>query len=165
MIFIKNCTLLTNLERVLINTLILSCFQNSRLSTYDTVICYEEGGDIIGFIGYHTKQHYDIIFGHITILNQLCVKKTHRSKGIATDLLKYTEETQKNTLILYIDKDEPDTEQLYHFYKRRGYHDIEDIDTQLPIRCHARYNPSIEYIMIKPYTNDKMQKFAKQISY
>lgn len=142
-------------------TLILSCFQQSRLSTYDTVIWYQEDEHIIGFMGYHTNQYYDRSFGHITILNQLCVDENYRCKGVATDLLKYTEATQQSTLILYIDKNEPDTNHLYTFYKKRGYIDIEQLDKDLPRKLNARYMPDIEYLMIKP---KKMQKiFAKQI--
>jgi GNAT superfamily N-acetyltransferase len=150
MIFIKHANLLTNCERTLINTLILSCFQSSRISTYDTMIWYQDDQHIIGCMGYHTNQYYDPAFGHITILNQLCVHENHRCKGIATDLLRYTEATQQATLILYIDKNEPDTEQLYNFYKMRGYQDIDDIDQKLPHKWNARYLPDIEYLMIKP---------------
>jgi N-acetylglutamate synthase-like GNAT family acetyltransferase len=149
MIFIKKCEFLTNAETQQINNLILSCFENSRLSTYDTVICYEESRHIIGCIGYHTKTS-----GPMTILNQLCVSKEYRNRGIATELLKYTEDTQKKPLILYIDKHEDDTQRLYDFYKKRGYEDIDYVDKDLPLQWNTRYLADIEYLMIKGYVKN-----------
>jgi ribosomal protein S18 acetylase RimI-like enzyme len=79
----------------------------------------------------------------------LCVHKEYRNKGIATKLLKCTEELIKTTIILYIDKHEDDTDRLYEFYKRRGYQDIDIVDKTFASRCNARYFPEIEYLMLK----------------
>jgi hypothetical protein len=101
-------------EKDNINNLILSCFINSRLETYDEIIFYLFEDNIIGFIGLNI----DINFINI---NQLCVKYDYRNKGIATKLLKYIEENSIINLILYIDKNKNNTEELYNFYLKRGY--------------------------------------------
>jgi GNAT superfamily N-acetyltransferase len=149
MIFIKKCDVLSHQEKEQLNHLILTCFENSRLTTYDTVIWYEEDNTIIAFMGYHTNQHHDIKYNDITILNQLCVHKEYRNKGIATKLLEYTEELLNSTIMLYIDKHDDDTNRLYDFYEKRGYQDIDIIDQKIAQRCNARYFPEIEYLMLK----------------
>jgi len=101
-------------EREKINYLILSCFINSRLESYDEIIFYLLENNIIGFIGLNI----DINFINI---NQLCVKYNYRNKGIATKLLKYIEENSTTNLILYVDKNKNNTEKLYNFYLKRGY--------------------------------------------
>ena len=101
-------------EKEKINYLILSCFINSRLESYDEIIFYLLEDNIIGFIGLNI----DINFINI---NQLCVKYNYRNKGIATKLLKYIEENSTTNLILYVDKNKNNTEELYNFYLNRGY--------------------------------------------
>ena len=101
-------------EKDKINCLILSCFSNSRLESYDEIIFYLLENNIIGFIGLNI----DINFINI---NQLCVKYNYRNKGIATKLLKYIEEFSTTNLILYVDKNKNNTEKLYNFYLKRGY--------------------------------------------
>ena len=110
-----------------INNLILSCFINSRLETYDEIIYYIFEDNIIGFVGLNI----DINFINI---NQLCVKYNYRNKGIATKLLKYIEEFSTTNLILYVDKNKNNTDKLYNFYLNRGYTGEEN---------------EIEYIMTK----------------
>jgi GNAT superfamily N-acetyltransferase len=97
-----------------INCLILSCFSNSRLESYDEIIFYLLEDNIIGFVGLNI----DINFINI---NQLCVEYNYRNKGIATELLKYIEENSTTKLILYVDKNKNNTEKLYNFYLNRGY--------------------------------------------
>ena len=97
-----------------INNLILSCFINSRLESYDEIIYYLFEDNIIGFIGLNI----DINFINI---NQLCVNNNYRNKGIATKLLKYIEEFSTTNLILYVDKNKNNTDKLYNFYLNRGY--------------------------------------------
>ena len=101
-------------EKEKINCLILSCFINSRLESYDEIIFYLLEDTIIGFIGLNI----DINFINI---NQLCVKYNYRNKGIATKLLKYIEDLSTTNLILYVDKNKNNTEELYNFYLNRGY--------------------------------------------
>jgi hypothetical protein len=101
-----------------INYLILSCFSNSRLESYDEIIYYllEKDDNIIGFIGLNIDKNINISF-----INQLCVNTNFRNKGIATMLLKYVEDTLTTNLILYVDKNKNNTENLYNFYLNRGY--------------------------------------------
>lgn len=101
-------------EKEKINCLILSCFINSRLESYDEIIFYLLEDTIIGFIGLNI----DINFINI---NQLCVKYNYRNKGIGTKLLKYIEDLSTINLILYVDKNKNNTEELYNFYLKRGY--------------------------------------------
>lgn len=101
-------------EKEKINCLILSCFINSRLESYDEIIFYLLEDTIIGFIGLNI----DINFINI---NQLCVKYNYRNKGIGTKLLKYIEDLSTTNLILYVDKNKNNTEELYNFYLKRGY--------------------------------------------
>ena len=101
-------------EKEKINCLILSCFINSRLESYDEIIFYLLEDNIIGFVGLNI----DINFINI---NQLCVKYNYRNKGIATILLKYIEDLSTTNLILYVDKNKNNTEELYNFYLKRGY--------------------------------------------
>jgi GNAT superfamily N-acetyltransferase len=114
-------------EKEKINYLILSCFSNSRLESYDEIIYYLLEDNIIGFIGIDN----DIDF---TFINQLCVNSNYRNKGIATMLLKYVEDNLTTTLILYVDKNKNNTDFLYNFYLNRGYSGEEN---------------NIEYKMIK----------------
>jgi GNAT superfamily N-acetyltransferase len=101
-------------EKENINCLILSCFINSKLESYDEIIYYLLEDNIIGFIGLNIDNNFINI-------NQLCVKYNYRNKGIATKLLKYIEENSIINLILYIDKNKNNTEKLYNFYLKRGY--------------------------------------------
>ena len=114
MIFKKKLVELDIEEKEKINCLILSCFINSRLESYDEIIFYLLEDNIIGFVGLNI----DINFINI---NQLCVKYNYRNKGIATKLLKYIEEFSTTNLILYVDKNKNNTDKLYNFYLNRGY--------------------------------------------
>jgi ribosomal protein S18 acetylase RimI-like enzyme len=106
-------------EKEKINYLILSCFSNSRLESYDEIIYYLLVDSVIGFIGLDN----DIDF---TFINQLCVNSNYRNKGIATTLLKYVEDSLTTDLILYVDKNKNNTKNLYNFYKNRGYTEEEN---------------------------------------
>jgi ribosomal protein S18 acetylase RimI-like enzyme len=117
-------------EKEKINYLILSCFSNSRLDTYDEIIYYRIDDYIIGFIGLNINVNINFSF-----INQLCVNSNYRNKGIATMLLKYVEDSLSTNLILYVDKNKNDTDNLYNFYLRRGYEDLD--------------KTKIEYKMIK----------------
>jgi GNAT superfamily N-acetyltransferase len=106
-------------EKEKINYLILSCFSNSRLESYDEIIYYLLEDTIIGFIGLNINIDFSFI-------NQLCVNYNYRNKGIATMLLKYVEDSLTTNLILYVDKNKNNTENLYNFYKNRGYTEEEN---------------------------------------
>ncbi len=103
-------------EKNKINNLILSCFSNSRLESYDEIIYYLLEDNIIGFIGLDIDIDIDFTF-----INQLCVNFKYRNKGIATTLLKYVEDSLTTNFILYVDKNKNNTENLYNFYLNRGY--------------------------------------------
>jgi len=123
-------------EKEKINYLILSCFSNSRLETYDEIIYYllEKHDNIIGFIGLNININFSFI-------NQLCINSNYRNKGIATMLLKYAEDSLITNLILYIDKNKNNTDKLYNFYVNRGYEEDK-------INCSLD-KTKIEYKMIK----------------
>lgn len=123
-------------EKEKINNLILLCFTNSRLETYDEIIYYQIEDNIIGFFGLQ-------IYINFSIINQLCVNSNYRNKGIASILLKYIEDNIRTDLILYIDKNKENTEKLYNFYVNRGYKETE-------INCVCCVDKQdIEYKMIK----------------
>jgi len=114
-------------EKEKINYLILSCFSNSRLESYDEIIYYLLEDNVIGFIGLDIGINF-------TFINQVCVNSNYRNKGIASMLLKYVEDNLTTTLILYVDKNKNNTEILYNFYLNRGYSGEEN---------------NIEYMMVK----------------
>jgi hypothetical protein len=128
--------LLKEQEKNNINNLLLSCFLNSRLETYDEVIYYQIKDDIIGFLGLNNYDNYYVV-------NQLCVNYNYRNKGVASLLLKYLDNKLTTDIILFIDKNKENTEKLYNFYLNKGF--IEADEDQY-------YNidaKQIEYKMIK----------------
>lgn len=132
--------LLKEQEKNNINNLLLSCFLNSRLETYDEVIYYQIKDDIIGFLGLNNYDNYSVV-------NQLCVNYNYRNKGIASLLLKYLDNKLTTDIILFIDKNKENTEKLYNFYLNKGF--IEADEDQY-------YNidaKQIEYKMIKKKYN------------
>jgi hypothetical protein len=136
MIIRKKILELKDQEKEKINNLILSCFSNSRLETYDEVIYYQIEDNIIGFLGLQ-------IYIDFSIINQLCVISNYRNQGIATILLKSLEDNFTTNLILYIDKNQENTTKLYNFYLNRGYKEAE-------INCICCVDKKqIEYKMIK----------------
>ena len=116
-------------EKKEINELILSNFQKSRLKTYETIYYYTDNNSynnsnkIIGVIGIYFINKY-------LSLNQLCIHKDYRRKGLASLLLSHICNEYKNTpIILYIDKNKKDTDYLYNFYLRRGFKEISYLKT------------------------------------
>lgn len=123
---VKNLNELTIDERREINELILSNFQKSRLNTYENIYYYNYNNNknkIIGVVGVYFINKY-------LSLNQLCIHKDYRKKGLATSLLSYIIDEYKNSsIILYIDKNKENTEYLYNFYLRRGFKEISYLKT------------------------------------
>jgi N-acetylglutamate synthase-like GNAT family acetyltransferase len=124
---VKNLTELTIEERREINELILSNFKKSRLNTYENIYYYNDNTNnknkIIGVVGVYFINKY-------LSLNQLCIDKDYRKKGLATSLLSYIIDEYKNSsIILYIDKNKENTEYLYNFYLRRGFKEISYLKT------------------------------------
>ncbi len=149
MLCIKSIENLTAEEKNEINCLLLTCFEESRLNTYDTFVYYKEKNHIIGFIGLHkNKYKNENSEKYITVLNQICVEQPHRNQGIASYMLDMLSNTiYTNTMhILYVDKNKNTTEMLYNFYKKRGF---EEIDNELIQTVNIPYNRDIEYLMIK----------------
>jgi hypothetical protein len=130
-------------EKENINCLILSCFINSRLESYDEIIYYLLEDNIIGFIGLNIDNNFINI-------NQLCVKYNYRNKGIATKLLQYIEENSTTNLILYVDKNKNNTEKLYNFYLNRGYTGEEnEIEYKMTLVAHNKYKHLLKTIFNK----------------
>lgn len=126
---VKNLNELTIEERREINELILSNFQKSRLNTYENIYYYTYNNNsinknkIIGVVGVYYINKY-------LSLNQLCIHKDYRKKGLATRLLSYITDKYKNSsIILYIDKNKENTEYLFNFYLRRGFKEISYLKT------------------------------------
>ena len=149
MLCIKSIHNLTPEEKDDINALVLSCFDESRLKTYDEAVYYVENNHIIGFIGLH-KNKYKIAHSgkNVTVLNQIAVKQQYRNQGIASYMLNILTKTiyTNTTHVLYIDKDKDTAETLYEFYKKRGFEEIND---NLVQTLGIPYNQDAEYLMIK----------------
>jgi len=118
-----------------LNKFILLYFPDSRLYTYDSIVYMinDIDNEIIAFSGLN-------IFDNNILISQLCVHNNYRNNGIASTLLNFIQDNFHNSnFILYIGKNNNNTESLYQFYKNRGF--IED------------YNDYIKYKMIKNNLN------------
>jgi len=92
------------------NTLINTCFTENRFDDYkEILICYHIG-EIIGFVGIYDN-----------LLNQLCVLKEHRNKGVATQILNVSKKVLPSPFYLFIDKNKEKTEYLFNFYLSHGF--------------------------------------------
>ena len=123
---VKNLNELTIEEKREINEIILSNFKKSRLNTYENIYYYTDNNNknkIIGVVGIYFINKY-------LSLNQLCIDKDYRKKGLATSLLSYIIDEYKNSsIILYVDKNKENTEYLYNFYLSRGFKEISYLKT------------------------------------
>ena len=124
---VKNLNELTIEEKREINEIILSNFKKSRLNTYENIYYYTDNTNnknkIIGVVGIYFINKY-------LSLNQLCIDKDYRRKGLATRLLSYIIDEYKNSsIILYVDKNKENTEYLYNFYLSRGFKEISYLKT------------------------------------
>jgi len=121
-----------------INNLILSSFKSSRINFYDNVVYYKYENRIIGFAGLYFIDKY-------LSINQLCIDKDYRNKGIATRILEFISNIYKYiSLILYIDKNKENTNYLYKFYNERGFKEIDYFKT-----LNLTFDRDVEYLMIK----------------
>lgn len=121
-----------------INNLILSSFKSSRINFYDNVVYYKHNNKIIGFAGLYFIDKY-------LSINQLCIDKDYRNKGIATRILEFISHIYKYiSLILYIDKNKENTNYLYKFYTERGFKEIDYFKT-----LNLTFDREVEYLMIK----------------
>ena len=88
--------------------LINANFKKNRFNTYNSVIYYVIGSDIIGFIG--ISDNY---------LNQICTNVNYRNRGIASKMIsRAKEELGTEPIYLFVDKNKSTTEYLVNFYKK-----------------------------------------------
>jgi GNAT superfamily N-acetyltransferase len=138
MIISKKLNDLSIKEKKDINNLILRNFNKSRLDTYETIFYFINENSIIGHIGVYYLKKY-------ICLNQLCVDSNYRNQGIATKLLIAIDNHFKNIpQILYIDKNKLNTFFLFDFYIKKGFKEMDYLET-----FNLTYNKEKEYIMIK----------------
>lgn len=97
------------------NNLINKCFSENRFGDYKDILMCFHNGEIIGFVGIYDN-----------LLNQLCVAKDHRNKGIATQILNVSKKVLSRPFYLFIDKNKQNTLYLLNFYLSQGF----EIDTQ-----------------------------------
>jgi ribosomal protein S18 acetylase RimI-like enzyme len=90
--------------------LINSNFKKNRFNTYSSIIYYIIGSDIIGFVG--ISDNY---------LNQLCVNSNYRNRGVASELINKSKEILQDTIHLFVDKNNYNTEYLIKFYQNKGF--------------------------------------------
>jgi ribosomal protein S18 acetylase RimI-like enzyme len=90
--------------------LLNSNFKKNRFNTYNSIIYYIIGSDIIGFVG--ISDNY---------LNQLCVNSNYRNRGIATGLINKSKEILQDTIHLFVDKNKSNTEYLVKFYEKNDF--------------------------------------------
>lgn len=137
-IHIRQVDKLDKKERLDINNLILENFEKSRLKTYEFIIYYTYNNSIIAFVGLYFINKY-------ISLNQLCVHKNYRNRGLATNLMKIIDNLYISIpQILYIDKNKNNTDYLFDFYSKNGFKEIDYLKT-----LNLTYDKEIEYLMIK----------------
>jgi ribosomal protein S18 acetylase RimI-like enzyme len=90
--------------------LLNSNFKKNRFNTYNSIIYYIIGSDIIGFVG--ISDNY---------LNQLCVNSNYRNRGIAKGLINKSKEILQDTIHLFVDKNKSNTEYLIKFYENNDF--------------------------------------------
>jgi ribosomal protein S18 acetylase RimI-like enzyme len=90
--------------------LLNSIFKKNRFNTYNSIIYYIIGSDIIGFVG--ISDNY---------LNQLCVNSNYRNRGIAKGLINKSKEILQDTIHLFVDKNKSNTEYLIKFYENNDF--------------------------------------------
>jgi ribosomal protein S18 acetylase RimI-like enzyme len=100
------------------NDLILQNFHKSRIDDYEYFIHCDHNKKVISFVGlYYIDNRLSI--------NQLCVHNDYRRMGIAKYMLNFIKKIYKNThIILYIDKNKPNTEYLHNYYLKFGFKDV-----------------------------------------
>lgn len=100
-------------------SLIDANFAQNRFDDYTHIITFMNNYDIIGFVGIYDN-----------LLNQLCVTKEHRNKGIATQMLNVSKQMLPSPFYLYIDKNKENTEYLLNFYKSNSFKVLSENDVE-----------------------------------
>lgn len=138
MIIIKKLNELSIKEKKDINDLILKNFKKSRLETYETIFYFIKDNSIIAHIGVYYLKTY-------LCLNQLCVDDNYRNQRIASQLLSAIDDYFKGVpQILYIDKNKLNTNYLFYFYIKKGFKEMDYLETS-----NLTYKKELEYLMIK----------------
>jgi GNAT superfamily N-acetyltransferase len=110
---------LSERQKADLNNLILQCFDKSRLEEYQWAVWQEIDGNVVGFVGLHYEYCY---VWNVLMLNQLCVNKLWRNKGVATELLNYLFKLYPDVQMgLYVDRERSTTDGLIRFYSNRGF--------------------------------------------
>ena len=113
-------------------SILLSCFKKDKLDTfnryekYSTKIFYKHEGEIVGEVWItpsHIMKHLPQITLNGYFLNNLCVKKEHRRKGIARKLLKRVikKAQDENKLHILLHVESSKNPHLVKFYSELGF--------------------------------------------
>jgi N-acetylglutamate synthase-like GNAT family acetyltransferase len=106
-----------NINNEEINNFFYKSFNKYRLlDNFSNFICYYNNNELIGLVAIEKEPK------NIILLTGLCVKHEERNKGIATKILNYILNNNKDKIIgLFVDKNKKNTEYLYNFYIKRGF--------------------------------------------
>lgn len=85
---------------------------------YDYKLGFRQDGEIVGVIGLSTAGDNNLI------ASKFLVSPLYRKQGVGTAILRHCidiSEREQKRLVLYVDKNEPTTDELLRFYKKRGF--------------------------------------------
>ena len=110
----------------------MSCFEKNKLDTfnkyekYSSKVLYKHNGEVVGEVWItpsHIIKHLPQITLNGYFLNNLCVKKEHRRKGIARKLLKRVikKAQDENKLHILLHVESSKNPHLVKFYSELGF--------------------------------------------
>lgn len=127
--------------------LINKCFPENRFDDYeDIIVCYYNG-EIIGFVGIYDN-----------LLNQLCVAKEYRYKGIATKMMKVSKKVLPSPFYLYVDKNKEKTKYLLNFYLSRGFRIDSQNDVEYKMVFDNRFKIKNTFLSVLYYFKNIFRK-------
>lgn len=114
------------------DSILLSCFKKHKLDTfnkyekYASKVLYKHNGEVVGEVWItpsHIMKHLPQITLNGYFLNNLCVKKEHRRKGIARKLLKRVikKAQDENKLHILLHVESSKNPHLVKFYSELGF--------------------------------------------
>ena len=114
------------------DSILLSCFEKNKLDTfnkyekYSSKVLYKHNGEVVGEVWItpsHIIKHLPQITLNGYFLNNLCVKKEHRRKGIARKLLKRVikKAQDENKLHILLHVESSKNPHLVKFYSELGF--------------------------------------------
>ena len=114
------------------DSILLSCFEKNKLDTfnkyekYASKVLYKHNGEVVGEVWItpsHIIKHLPQITLNGYFLNNLCVKKEHRRKGIARKLLKRVikKAQDENKLHILLHVESSKNPHLVKFYSELGF--------------------------------------------